>query len=174
MRQHPKNLMSHGGTSLLGIMLVFAVVAALPQAAGAQDRVTPINGSEGVESVVEGRAETGAESRSDSGFAHLDGPAQLSGNRGLRVAGQRILVTNRTSVFPNVNGVSSGLRPRQLSGREVTVFGEITSRGIEAILVIVRPAAGADFSAFDPGSDPNFVPSSTNPRVGHAPNNVEE
>lgn len=174
MRQHPNNLMSRGGISLLGLALVFAVVASLPQAAEAQDRVTPINGTQGVESVVEGRADTGPESRAQSGFAHLDGPAQHSGTRGLRVAGQSILVTKRTSVFPNVNGVSSGLRPRQLSGREVTVFGEITPRGIEAILVIVRPTAGADFSAFDAGSDPNFVPSSTDPRVGHARNNVEE
>lgn len=164
MRQQIQNL--RGAVLLLGALLV---VTALVADADAQTRVTPINGTEGVESVVEGRGESGGNARVNSGFAHLDGPAQHSSSRGLRLAGQRILLTNRTSVFPSVNGVSNGLSARQLSGRDLTIFGEITARGIEAVLVIVRPVAGEEtnISAFD-GGDDNFEPSANDPRVGKA------
>jgi hypothetical protein len=176
MRQLSKNLTNRGGTSLLVALVAFTVVAALPGVADAQTKVTPINGTQGVESVVEGRGDGGGENRVNSGFAHLDGPAQHSSARGLRLAGQKILITNRTSVFPNISGVSNGLRANQLSGRELTVFGKITPRGIEAVLVIVRPTGGEEtsFPGIDTNPDKNFVPSATNPRVGHAPSNTEE
>lgn len=174
MRQ--QYLTSPGSTWLMGAMLVLATLVALPEAADAQTRVKPINGKEGVASVVEGRAKSGGDARMNSGFAHLDGPAQHSSSQGLRLAGQNVLITNRTSVFPSVNGVSSGISPRQLSGRDLTVFGEITPRGIEAILVIVRPIGGEEtsYSAFDGPTDDNFEPSENDPRVGRATSNSQE
>lgn len=175
MRRHPEHLTNRRGTSLPGFLLVCAAFLLMTQSADAQTRVKPINGSEGVSSVVDGRAEDGDDARANSGFAHLDGPAQHSGSRGLTLAGQRILITNRTSVFPSIDGVSNGIRPHQLSGRELTVYGEITPRGIDAILVIVRPAAGTetDYSIYGE-EDQNFEPSATDPRVGRSRNPGQE
>ena len=176
MRQQPKHQMSRGGTSLLGGLLVLMlVITMLPATAEAQKRVTPINGTEGVPSVTEGREKGASSDATNSGFAHLNGSAQHSSSQGLRLAGMRINITNRTSVFPNVEGLSSGIRPRQLSGRELTVFGEITPHGIDAVLVIVQPTGGdsIDYSAFA-SPDENFEASGTDPRVGRSVNSSEE
>jgi len=177
MKPQPKHQMNPGGTSLLGgLLALILIVTLLPATADAQTRVTPINGTEGVPTVVEGRGDGANDAATQSGFAHLNGPAQHSSSRGLRLAGMRINITNRTSVFPNVDGLSSGLRARQLSGRELTVFGEITPRGIDAVLVIVQPAADewSDSSNSEAPANENFEASASDPRVGRARNNTEE
>ncbi len=159
------------------VMILALVCTSVVVNAANQIRINLINGTEGVASVVEGRAEGGG-NVSTTGFAHLQGYASHSRSRGLMVAGHRINFTRSTSVFPSVDGLSSGLRASQLSGRELTIFGVIGADGVDAVLVIVKPTA-ADInlnwsSAAQAGRDQWFEPSASDPRVGSAPSGSPE
>ena len=167
-----------GKDALRGSVMILALVctSVVADAAG-KVRVDPINGTEGVASVVEGRAE-GSSNVSSTGFVHLQGYADYSRSRGLTIAGHRVNFTRSTSVFPNVDGLSSGLRSRQLSGRQLTIFGMIGANGVDAVLVIVKPtAADIDLgwsSEALADRDRWFEPSASDPRVGSAPSGSPE
>lgn len=173
MKRQKYNHTIRGKSALMSSVMILALVCtSVAVDAANQVRVSPINGTEGVASVVEGRAE-GSGGASGSGFAHLQGYAEFSRTRGLMVAGHRVNFTRLTSVFPSVDGLSTGLRSRQLSGRELTIFGSIGNNGVDAVLVIVKPtAADLDQSWSSTGvddADRAFVPSTSDPRVGSAP-----
>lgn len=168
MRFH--NTRTCGQTVLFGTILLIALSGTALAAVDGAVRVTLPNGLEGVESIVSGRSETqGSDDASPSGFVHLRGTAEFSRGRGLVINGQRVKITRSTSVFPGVDGVNFGLRARQLSGRELTVFGANGANGVEAVLVIVKPKLPTlDSYTPDPSMERYFVPSETDSKVGLA------
>lgn len=148
-------------TALVGVLFAITLLLA-GSAASAQQRVKPINGKNGVKSVVEGRAKGKDHATS---FAHVTGHAEYSHSRGLTVDGIPVTFTSRTAVYPNINGASSDVQPRQFSGRELTIFGEVGPGSIEAVFVILSPTV-ADSPVADTTTDPDVVPSPSDPRVG--------
>ena len=176
-RQNTYHAIKGKSALISGVMILTLCCTSVVAGAADRVRVSPINGTDGVASVVEGRAE-GSGNVSTTGYAHLQGYAEFSRSRGLTVGGQRVNFTRSTSVFPNVDGLSSGLRSRQLSGRELTIFGTTGANGVDAVLVIVKPSA-ADINSNWSGTargdrDQSFVPSSSDPRVGSAPDGSPE
>jgi hypothetical protein len=168
-RQNYYHAIKGKGALMSSVMILALVCTSVVVDATGRAQVSPINGTEGVASVVEGRAKGSGEA-STTGFAHLQGYAEFSRTSGLMVAGHRVNFTRSTSVFPNVDGLSSGLRSRQLSGRVLTIFGAMGTNGVDAVLVIVQPSASdLDHSWANAGLnevDESFVPSASDPRVG--------
>lgn len=156
-----------GTTSLLGFVLALGLILVGHAAdAGEQARVSPINAGRGVSSVVEGRAK-GDANVAPTGYAHVVGYADYSHSRGLNIDGLPINITRSTAVYPDLQGLSAGLRPRQFSGREMTVFGAVGSGGITAALVILRPTATDYDTTVSPEAD-DFESLGNDPRVGVA------
>ncbi|RKZ17659.1 hypothetical protein DRQ53_02810 [bacterium] len=176
MRQKSYNAIGRANAVMASAMILALVCTSVVAVAG-QVRVVTINGNEGVPSVVEGRGESDS-AQSSTGYVHLRGYAEHSRSRGLIVAGQRVELTRSTSVYPSLNGLSSGLRDRQISGREVTIFGKTVGGVVQAVLVIMKPTAADldnSWSASNrTGTTGQSTASDGNARVEIVPSNSPE
>ena len=119
--------------SILGIGLLTLGLLTLVGAdeGWAQRRIEFLNQGQGVKQMPPPETQTTGPTQRLTGTATVDASGRVMLGKTL------VLLTQQTGVFPSQSSRGSAFDARTLNGREITVYGKRTAKGVRASLVIV-------------------------------------
>ena len=125
---------------VLAFMAVAVALSAMPASAQAQRRIPFLDGTRGVREIPVPEWRRSAMPSGHTPTAMVSGVAQTGQGRELRIGKTRVRLSAATSVQSVTRQHRDGtIEPQAFAGREVTIFGRPTARGVDARLIIVRP-----------------------------------
>ena len=119
-------------------LAVACVVAASTPARAESGRAQSVDRRAHEQRVRERQEQLRARAGEPAAVAYLEGVLRFDAREGLQLGDTPIALDLRTGIFPNVGEGERLLDPRALDGKQATVFGRRTLRGVRATLIVVK------------------------------------